>query len=262
MLHEARDLQLKDAQNAELDKLEQQLHTEEAPPLQEFKDYQAALAAGLRAGKIDAAKLPPLQSAFEKALQARMDKQVDALNGLHTVLDAGQRKALVAAVRARQAEFAKRAAERKAEDTKPAPVDWNKRRMERMTKELELDAGQQKKVEALLAKANHPAPPDMAAMRDEMKQRNEAMLTAFEADAFDAKKLDMGPAPQGKPGEGAEKRVEFLNKLAAILKPPQREKLAARIENPPMRGPREGMHHHPRPGHGATFDEPEAPSTP
>jgi Spy/CpxP family protein refolding chaperone len=262
MLHAAHDLQLKDAQTAELDKLEQQLHPDDAPLPAEFKEYQTALAAGVRAGKIDAAKLPSLQSGVEKAMQARMDKQVEVLNGLHAVLDAGQRKALVAAVRTRQADMEKRAAERKPEGAKPAPADWDKRRLERMTKELELDAGQQKKVEALLGKTKHPAPPDMAAMRDEMKKRNEAMLTAFEADAFDAKKLDMAPAPKGKPGEGADKHVEFLNKLVAILKPPQREKLAARLENPPMRGPREGMHHGPRPGHGSTFDEPEGEPPP
>jgi Spy/CpxP family protein refolding chaperone len=251
MLHAARELDLKDPQKSAIEKLQQQLAPDEKGPPNEFREYQVALAAGVRAGKIDPAKLAPLQANLEKAMQARKDKEAAALNGLYAALEPPQRKALVASVRAKQTEREAHAQEKKAEGAKPTPTDWNKRRLERMTKEMELDATQQKSVEALLAKGDQPPPATMDSMRDEMKKRTDALLTAFEADTFDATKMELSPMAPKKPGEATDKHVQQLSLLLPILKPEQREKLAVRLEKPPMaRGPHPGWQHRWQAGYG------------
>jgi Spy/CpxP family protein refolding chaperone len=216
LFHAAHELDLKDAQKATLEKLTTELHAG-GGQMQEMKDYHAALTAQVKAGKIETAKLDPLQAAAEKAQKARRDKDAEALNGLYALLEPAQRKALVAAVRAKQAAH-------KAPD--PAKAEAHaKQRLEHLTKTLDLDAAQQKKVEPLLAKDTPPT-----AMADEMKKHSDAVLTAFEADGFDAKKLEPAGAPPGK-GMMAS-HVQFLTALLPLLKPEQREKLAASYEKP------------------------------
>ncbi len=214
----AHDLELKDAQKATVEKLADQLH--EAPvtaggapgqPGAEMKAYHAALVAQVRAGKIETAKLDPLQAAVDKGQQARKDKEAEALNGLYAALEPAQRKALVAAVRAKQAEHT----EHKGEGPKAAD------RLAHLTKQLDLDAAQQKKLEPLLAK---DAPP---VGHEEMKKHMDALLTAFEGDGFDAKKLETGGPAAGK---GMAQHAQFLTALLPILKPEQREKLALGME--------------------------------
>jgi Spy/CpxP family protein refolding chaperone len=263
MLHAALDLDLKDPQKSAIQKVQQQLAGDEKGPPSEFREYQAALAAGVRAGKIDPAKLAALQANLEKGMQARKDKEAAALNGLHAALEPPQRKALVASVRAKQTEREAHAQEKKAEGAKPPPTEWSKRRLQRMTKEMDLDAAQQKSVEALLAKEDQPPPATMDSMHEEMKKRTDALLTGFEADTFDATKMELSPTAPKKPGEAADKHVQFLSQLLPILKPEQREKLAARLEMPPMaRGPHPGMQQHWHAGTGALFDEPESEGPP
>lgn len=234
MLHAAHELDLKDAQKATLEKLAADLRGAGAPGA-EMKEYHAALAAQLRAGKIDQAKLDPLQAAVDKAQKARQDKEAEALDGLHAALDPAQRKALVAAVRAKQPAHA------------PDPAkaaDHAKNGLAHLTKSLDLGAAQQKKAEPLLAKEGPGPNPEDA------KKRTDALLTAFEADAFDAKKLDLTGPPAGK---AMAAHVQFLTGLLPVLKPEQREKLAAGLEK--------GRSFHGE--HGAQGEEPaEEPAAP
>ena len=235
MFRAAHDLDLKDAQKATLEKLSADMH-DGGGQFQEMKDYHAALTAQVKAGKIEQAKLDPLQAAAEKAQKARRDKEAEALNGLYAMLEPAQRKALVAAVRAKQAAH-------KAPD--PAKAEAHqKQRLEHLTKTLDLDAAQQKKVEPILAK---DAPP--ANVADDMKKHSDAVLTAFEGEGFDAKKLEPAAPPAGK-GMMAS-HVAFLAALLPILKPEQREKLAASYEKP------HGMHgDHAAPAGGSGEEEP------
>jgi hypothetical protein len=227
MLRAARDLDLKDAQKATVSHLAEQAHGAGEPSPSEAKDYHAALAAQVRAGKIDTAKLDVLQAAVDKGTAAHKAKEAEVLDGLHAALDPAQRKALVAAVRAKQAERTAKEAGRHAEIAKLTDADRAKRRLDHLTKQLGLDAAQQKAVAAALAKA--PATPEDAA-RDEMTKHTDAILTAFEADAFDAKKVDAAPAG-AKKGPMAE-RAQLFAVLVPLLKPEQRETLAASLEKP------------------------------
>jgi len=267
MLEAADGLELKPEQKASIDKLDEQMGPERGGP-NEFKEFRTALIAGVRAGKIDPAALAPLKANIEKAMQARKDKDAERLNALYAALEPAQRKSLVAAVRTKQAEREARFDARKtaaaasgsaapsaAASAKPADGDWKKQRIERLTKELELDAAQQKSVEGLLGKGDHPTPASMDTMRDERKKRMDALLTAFEGEGFDAKKVEFWPADTKKMAQGTDRHIQTLTQLLAILKPEQREKLAARMEQP-ARGGRAGYPVDDESGFGYFYDEP------
>ncbi|MFO0570573.1 MAG: hypothetical protein U0263_33350 [Polyangiaceae bacterium] len=208
------------------------------------KSLHAAMVEGVKAGKVEMTKLEPSLAQLDKAAGARKDAEVKALDGLHKQLDAAQRKALVEAVKKRQAEREARWKERadadkdKGADAKKRDEERAKRRLERMTSELGLDADQQKKAEPVLKKHQEergPGGPDGAAGMEEMKKRTAALLTAFEKDTFSAAKLDFG-ADQKRHREKAKKQVEYLNAMLGILKPEQREKLAGTLEERGGRG--------------------------
>lgn len=252
----AHDLELREGQKVAVDDIQKSMHGEDAgAPGAEFREMQALIAAGIRAGKLDTDKLTAMQAELDKGMQAKRDKDTAALQRLHDALDPAQRKALVASVRARQGEREAKFAALAPDAGPPKGDEFKKRRVEKLAKELDLDADQQKKVEGLMAK---PAPKGPAAEngREGMKKRMEALLTAFEADAFDAKKLDEG-TPARKMAEGMSEHLQFLNGLLAILKPEQREKMAANMEKGSQR--RSGRWDPRDPGYGVLMFDDEGP---
>ncbi len=237
----ARALDLKPEQKTKLDDAEKTAHSGAADASREAmktasKDLHTDLVAGIKAGKIDTAKLEPHYAAVEKVIAEGQAKEADALNTLHGILDATQRKAVTTSVRAKQAMREEKMAHREgtgdgtgagmgADGGKPG---WSsKRSVDRLTKGLELDADQQKKVDAIVAKEDAAKRPDPA----DMKKSFDAMLVAFDKDTFDAKKLDAFDAKKLR--APMEQETKVLTQLVPILKPEQREKLAAKMEKGP-----------------------------
>jgi Spy/CpxP family protein refolding chaperone len=68
-------------------------------PAKEMKALQEVLVAGVKAGRIDQAKLEPHYAALEKEAKERAARDVDGLGKLHDVLDAEQRKKLAEQVK-------------------------------------------------------------------------------------------------------------------------------------------------------------------
>jgi Spy/CpxP family protein refolding chaperone len=191
------------------------------------------LLDGVRAGKIDSAKMAKHYEAMESAATARLDKDAEALNKLHATLDAGQRTAAVASVRAVDE---KRAARMKGRDQpdggRPSVA---KMRLERYTRDLDLDADQQKKVQAILPKDDARA----LDAREQAKKHQEAVLAAFEAPTFDAKKLDSGDAKKIR--APMEEQVKFLGQLLPILRTDQRDRLAKQMDKSEAHARHRGM---------------------
>lgn len=186
-----------------------------------MREAHAALVAGVRAGKIEPAKMAPHYAALEKTAKARQDHEADALNRFHAALDAAQRAAVVGTVRAIEE---KRASRMKIHERPDAgSPTLAKLRLERYTRELGLDAEQQKKVAAI-----HPQEDRAANAREELKKQTEALLAAFEKESFDARKLDLG-APKSARAP-IEEQVKLFGLLLPILKPEQRERLAKNLE--------------------------------
>jgi Spy/CpxP family protein refolding chaperone len=243
---------LKDTQKTTLDKIHDSLK-DEGGPKPEFKDFQAELITEAKAGKIDNTKLDPKIKAIETAMQARMDKEADALNQLHEALDAGQRKELTAAVRTKRTQMEERFNKMRegmnpgAGATPPKPEEMAQKKVDRLTKELDLDATQQKTITDLAMK-QAPKPGNPMAMRDEWKKSTDALLTDFEKDTFDAKKNELYTGANKKGHMGLQHEVDFLSQLVPVLKPEQRDKLAARLEHPMMGRGGDMGHDHGGPG--------------
>ena len=214
---------LSDALKAKVASLEEQLRDRDTGPRDAMKAFSGDLAAQVKTGKVDPSKLQPDEAALDAAMKGMVDKQAKALAGLHDALDAGQRKALADAVHARSA-----AHEADKGPDGGAP-DWTARRLERMTRDLGLDAGQQKQVGVLLGKQPGPA-----AMRAEMNKQVEAVLTAFQADSFDATK-SLQPAIKAS-HDALERRITFTVQLLPLLHADQRDKLATSTTKSSGRG--------------------------
>jgi hypothetical protein len=230
----ARELELTADKKSKLEQLQRSLFRPEpaaSEPREAMQGMQAGLSDDIKAGKIDPAKLRKHSAALEKAEQAHKHREATALNGLHVLLDAAERKSLVAQLRSRQPSEPRRAGRPRL----PAAAARPSRQLERWKKELELDAEQQKRVEALLVERPGPAAPQRDP--EAAKKRSEALLAAFEKDVFDATRLDLGGSGQAmKPDAMA----EHFNGLLAILTPAQREKLATSFQRGPAMRPGPG----------------------
>jgi Spy/CpxP family protein refolding chaperone len=221
-IRSAQGLDLKDEQRTAIDKLEGQLD-EGDDAKTAIEDLHQDVIAGVKAGKVENAKLEPRIAAIQKLIQTRLDKEAVTLNALYAALEPPQRATVVADVRAQQKDREDRFAKRDAGAENAA--DRTKRRLDRLTKELDLDATQQPKVQAILASL--PPPTDLHAT---LKKQLDALLEAFEKEAFDAKKLDAFKPAEAKARVGIDREVQLLAQLVPILKPEQRDVLAARLE--------------------------------
>jgi Spy/CpxP family protein refolding chaperone len=234
LFHAAHDLTLTRDQMDSLDKIEAGLKADDDGIRTAMKAFRTDLLAGVRAGKLDTAKLTSDDAIVDKAISDHKDKEAAALDSLHTLLDPSQRAALVAAVRAKEADReARMAGWMKAKAADGGAVDLGKRRLERLTADLALDASQQKQVAAILTKASDP--PDAAGMQarwDDVKRRTESLLTAFAGTTFDAKKADLTILPGKTAHDPMDHVVALFTQLLPILRPEQREKLAASVDRP------------------------------
>jgi hypothetical protein len=251
LFNSARELtDLKDPQKTTLDTIEAAMKDD--GPKTEFKDFQAELLSEVKAGKVETAKLDPKVKVIDAAMQTRLDKEADSLTQLHNALEPAQRKALTAIVRDKQTKMEERMNKMKEANAAapPKPEELAKRRVDRLTKELDLDATQQKSLDGIVSKLA-PKMPAPDAMRAEWKKSTDGLLAEFEKDAFDAKKLDFYTQANKKGHAGLQSEVDLMSQLVPVLKQDQRDKLAARLEHPPMMM---GMGHMDRggPGEGRT----------
>jgi Spy/CpxP family protein refolding chaperone len=227
-------IELKDEQRATLEKISADLRegdrgareASDGGPRLGMKEAHDELVAGIKAGKIDNAKLEPHYAAFEKTAKARQDREAEALNQLHAALEPAQRAALTTNVRATDE---KRSAKMKTRDTPDAGQPNQSRiRLERFTRGLDLNPEQQKKVDAMLPKEDRSA-----ALQEEAKKQEALLLTAFEKETFDAKKLEGTGSASKQARAPMDEQVKFFGQLVPILTPEQREKLAKSLGRTP-----------------------------
>jgi Spy/CpxP family protein refolding chaperone len=228
LFHAARDLGLSPDVAAKVDAAQEPLRGDDPAQGDSFKTFHTDLVAMVKAGKMDTAKVTADEAAIDAAMKVHDDTEAAALNGLHDALSSDQRKALVAAVQAKQGERDAKDAQ-KAPPPDAGPADFAAKRLAEMTTDLGLDAGQQKQVQAILLKQAPPAPAQMQAMKDAMKAKMAAVLTAFAGDTFDAKKLEPFATWQG-PRQMMDKHVAVLTQLLPILHDDQRAKLADEMD--------------------------------
>jgi LTXXQ motif family protein len=236
-------LTLSASQKSSLASVEASLAADEDAAHAAMTAFHADLSAGVKAGALDTAKLTADGAAVEAAMTAHRIKQAAALVSLHDLLEPAQRTALVAAIHADRAEHESRMAEWKAKEGHGAHGDWQKRRLDELTSDLALDATQQQQIAGVLAQEKHPEHDGtMETRRLEMKQHDEAMLTAFAGATLNA--ADVQPKAQPEEALGGPMTghmVSFVSQVLPLLRPDQREKLASsmdeRLHHGPLQGP-------------------------
>ena len=236
----ARSLTLTDEQRTALDKIGTVLREAERVAREserdagfangELKAVHAELIAGVKAGKIDVAKLDAHEAALERSEQARHRREADAITGLQRVLEPHQRSVVGATVRAEEAKLGRRATgpiTARDAGADPRRINWARLRLESYMSDLALDPDQEKKMQAAL-------PTEEAIDPRQGEARNlEALLSAFERDGFHADPFPLGDANNGR---GPLFRLaRFLAQVTPILKPEQNEKLAGKLVEPEPR---------------------------
>jgi Spy/CpxP family protein refolding chaperone len=205
---------------------------------------KTALAASIRAGKVDMSAMPApaAKSAdFTARMAARKTAMASALTTLHDTLTPDQRKALVDSMANKHASFkAAKVNEEGAREGHGRSHDF----MGGMLRDLDLTQAQKDAIHAKLS-ANRPVftaeqKADMKAQwtakRETFEQDRQAKLQSFVSDSFDANAFLAKPASV-KTGAHMDRAASFsknLDAIVSVLDPSQREKLAARIEAGPQ----------------------------
>jgi Spy/CpxP family protein refolding chaperone len=246
----AHEAQLTDDQAKSIEEMQAKLSVADPAQRTAFTDYQTHLNAGTKTGKFDEAQLKADYIAIDAVRHGEEDRDVEALNALHALLTPEQRTVVVNNARAKQAQI----------DMQKAPPmpdggvdDRVKATLGRMTTDLTLDASQQKRISDLLVKDERQAASSFPARKEEQKKHADDFIAAFEQADYDAKTQTDSPDAGASAHEQMEKEVRFLSQLVAILKPDQREKLAAE------RSPGAQGQHHMMPGMGGPGGPPGMP---
>jgi Spy/CpxP family protein refolding chaperone len=208
----------------------QGLFTKTAPSAEAREAHLARakeLADAVRDGKVDPSAFPKPEGKPDK--RAEFAKDLDAL---HALLTPAQRADLVAALRDRMPEGPPEGKGRGRGGEGPrgrgGPLGF-------LLHDLGLSDAQRTSIETALGDAGvgpkGRARPDV----EDMKRKIEAALDAFEKDGFEA--ADVLPEPPA--GAGPHELIEVLAVVVPLLTDEQREQLADRIEEGPMRrGPK------------------------
>ena len=262
LLRAAHELSLSEEEKASVTKVEQAFLAEGAGGMTAaMNTFQTDLAAGIRAGKLDGAKLSADYAVIDKAAAATQGSQADAIAGLHAALTPAERQQVAASVRQRRALRDRLAPPGGADAAAP---DYTRMRVDRLTRDLaiDVDGGQERKLTAVVAadaKTDAQSPAAAEQRREEQKKRVETILVTFEGDALDAAALPLGGGWTKSPHEGAERTATFDASLLPLLTQEQRDKLAVRMQRfggRPGRFPEDG------PMHGGFENEEMGPMMP
>jgi hypothetical protein len=221
LLQAARSQPLTAGQKSIVGQLEGELVGHRSAMPAAFRTLQTELADEVRAGAIVRAAVQTRVNAASSALVAYAEREADVIDALHASLNAVQRAGVINAVRLTQPGQAE------AQGPARSPETMRHERLAWLTRELMLDATQQQRTAAIL-RALPPMPDPVR----ERQARLDALLAGFVNDTFDAHAVvAAAPSPSEVVRVYAESEVEFLSKLLPILRPEQREQLAAAMQS-------------------------------
>lgn len=198
----------------------------------------AALAAGVRAGKVDTAAVLAKVGGEDRAFEEHKASLAGALATLHATLTKEQRSELISAVAARMEEHGPPGREAGRGEGPPGrgPLGF-------LLHGVELTDAQSEAIQRAL-EAQRPSAENMKERFEAMRAEVSARLQTFAADALDAKAFVEPPpgAQAGGPKGPIERMTKDLAAIVPLLEPAQREVLAARLEQgppapPPPMGP-------------------------
>ncbi len=186
-----------------------------------------ALAAAIRAGAIDPAKLAPSEMEERTAKNEVHTRVLASLAKLHQTLTPEQRSQLVGKVRTRL----ERAPAGPPPGTDGKHPHGRPGHLGFLLHGIDLDDAQRERIEAALEAASLPEPPPPPRPEDHRVEMGE-LLDAFAMATFDSKAIPEPPARAGRPPV-----LEALAVVVPLLDAEQREALAVRFERGPFGHP-------------------------
>jgi len=207
-------------QQAAVEKIRGDLHARMDPARTAEQNLVSALADGLAAGSIDAAKVDADVAQVTAAAAAVHDASADALNNLHSVITPPQRAALVDKVEAHWAVWQKA----NAEEMGPPKPEGH---LAMLATDLGLAADQVDKIRAGLGEGMKAVP---RLDPQEIETHLRAFGDAFRGETFDAKGLTVLGGANGANahmvGWGVARMAHFVEAVSPVLTPDQRAKFA------------------------------------
>ncbi len=224
---------------------------------EKMKSFHKALAADIRAGKIDEASIKAKEGDMEKAASEHRAAVVKAVETLHATLTPAQRTQLVTLVKDRMQKHMQHDGKRGGHE---ADEGHGKKHGEHQARHggpmmfllhgIELRDDQKKAIEAAMPPKSEKDAHEKHDKFEEHRARMDAALEAFKGDNFDA--ASVLPEHDGKHPR-ADHFVTMLQIVVPILDADQRAELAKRVEEGPPMGRHGGKHG--RGGHGRGHHE-------
>jgi Spy/CpxP family protein refolding chaperone len=177
-------LDLRPEQSAAVADIKQNLVAAMEPHRETVRQVAGLLAQAIEDGQLDPAESAAHQAALQAALADVKVAFADAINGVHDVLDAGQRTALVANLEEMH--------QRSRTHGPDATGAEHQGGIARLAFELGLSEEQKASIHDAMQKGVDDIFPDRKARREATEARMKAMRDAFVTDAFDAAEFDMG----------------------------------------------------------------------
>ncbi|MGO9708066.1 MAG: periplasmic heavy metal sensor [Polyangiaceae bacterium] len=211
------------AKKAQVEKIQNELHTKMAPARDAEHDLLSTIADGVGAGKIDNAAVDAAIAKVATASATIHTATADALTQLHDALSPAERAALVDKVKAHWDVWHKVNVDEKASAHDKGT------HLAKLTELLALTPDQVDKIGKALS-ADVPVKPD--ADPKMVDAHIQAFATAFVADKFDPKAL--APSATAAAGHiarhGGARVARFYEAITPVLTPDQRAKLAAHLK--------------------------------
>ena len=222
IFREVQALDLRDDQRAAVTDLEANLVADLSPHRETLRQAAQFLAAGIESGELDSAGAKAQEAALAAAMLDGKASFISAMNGVHDVLDAGQRATLVA----RLEEMHQRGVTRDAQGAERPDGPLAK-----LAFELGLSETQKVALRDAVQQGADELFPDHKARREASEARVKAIAEAFVRDDFDAAEHDLGPGPEGALASFGEIVGRTVDVSGRILSAPQRAVLASLIRS-------------------------------
>jgi Spy/CpxP family protein refolding chaperone len=210
------------AKKAQVEKIQDDLHTKMAPARDAGRELLGTIADGVAAGKIDTAKVDADVAKAATASAGIHAATMDSLTQLHDVLAPVERAALVDKVKAHWAVWQKVNVGEKASSHEKGT------HLAKLTEQLSLTPDQVDKITTALSADAPVTPQNDPKAVDTYVQ---AFATAFAADKFDPKTLTASASASAGhiTRHGAARMARLYEAITPVLTPAQRDKLAANL---------------------------------
>lgn len=217
MFRQIEALDLSEDQRDEIRDIEEGLTQGLSQHRETARQVAETLARGLETGTLDEREAARSQDAMLAAVAEARAEVVNAMNGVHEVLDSDQREALVEALKEQRAQRARGA----------EPGEGPRGGLAKLAAQLGLNEEQKQAIRDEIQAQIDKVVPDRKAKREAWEAKMDAMAEAFVSDDFDAADFDLGGGAEESIASFTATAKQAIDFTGSVLDPSQRALLAS-----------------------------------